>query len=168
MKNILYYVALSMLFPATVLAQQTQGQANYPGNNVTTGEAIVRQLGGFEKANFRDVDISIYQNGNSNNLYLDLKGTGNKITGRQNGNENTLGLSAKTVNSQYWLEQTGNGNILSLTNITSNGINFQVNQTQNYNSLTLDGAGYGQLPSLKIEQSGGMRLSIQSNTFPVK
>jgi hypothetical protein len=168
MKNILYPFAMSLLFPAIVLAQQLQAPANYTGNNVTTGEAIVRQLGGFDKANLRDADISIYQNGNSNNLHLDLKGIGNKITGRQNGNENTLNLRAKTMNSQYWLEQAGNGNVLSLTNITSNGINFQVNQAQNNNSLILDGAGYGQLPSLKIEQSGGMRLSIQSNTFSIK
>jgi len=147
--------------------QENQGSGSLPGNNIPSSEAFIRQVGGSAPGNSTGSEISIFQKGDLNTLNFNIKGTGNSITGRQNGDGNTLSLTTKTNNSNFWLEQNGNYNKLDLGNITGNDIRFQVFQSQHNNSLSLDGLNTT-LPAMKIEQSGGMQISIQSNVFSVK
>ena len=148
-------------------SQENQFSGGRQMNNTLSNEAFVRQLGGATPGNGTGSEISIFQKGDFNKLNFDIKGKGNNITGRQNGDDNTLRLAAKTSNSNFWLEQSGNYNKLDLGNVAGNNIRFQVFQSQNNNSLSLDGLN-STLPAMKIEQSGGMQIGIQSNVFSVK
>ena len=164
-------IAVVLLFTVTVsFAQKNLGNelsGSLQGNNILSSEAFIRQLGGATPGNGTGSEISIFQKGDFNKLNFDIKGKGNNITGRQNGDDNTLRLAAKTSNSNFWLEQSGNYNKLDLGNVAGNNIRFQVFQSQNNNSLSLDGLN-STLPAMKIEQSGGMQIGIQSNVFSVK
>jgi hypothetical protein len=168
MKNIFYYSIVFLLFPAATIAQETNETDSFVGNDSRINEAIVRQISGFEQASLKGRELLFYQSGNYNVLNVSLQGFGNSVVGGQNGNDNNIGLNARTYNSQYWLEQSGDNNQMDLTNIAGTNINFRVAQFENNNSLTIDGGGYQQFSTLKIEQSGGMKIQIQSNVFPLK
>lgn len=168
MKNSIKIAALLFITVTASFAQRMQeNQLSGSLQGAISSEAFVRQLGGSAPGNSTGSEISIFQKGDLNLLNFNIAGSGNSLTGRQNGDGNTLRLTMKTNNSDFWLEQNGNYNKLDLGNITGNGIRFQVFQSQNANSLSLDGSS-GPLPAMKIEQNGGMQLSIQSNVFSVK
>ncbi|MCE7065095.1 hypothetical protein [Dyadobacter sp. CY326] len=168
MKRIQFYIAIVMLFPMGVFAQQGKDPVLFGEDNKAIDEAIVKQIGEFEQGNAKGKDVLFLQKGNQNDLNVTLQGLGNTVLGGQSGNENKIILDARSANSQYWLEQQGDNNIMSLTNVEGNGVNFQVTQYENNNSLLLDGAGNNQMSSLKIEQSGGMKIQIESNIIPFK
>lgn len=151
------------LFPLIYFAMYvvaSYGQESpIPFSGEPSKEAIIRQI--IPSGILSESGVTIFQSGHSNELNFMLKGTGNSATGLQIGNFNDMSLDMDAQNSRFYLEQYGNGNNIDLTNMNGNGINFELTQRQNNNSLVLDGGSH--IPSLKIEQSGGMQLTIQSN-----
>ena len=144
---------------ATSFAQQVQtnSELRLPGDQ--SKEALIRQI--ISSGNTTESPILVTQLGHDNELSFKLTGPENKASGLQIGNYNALYLDVNARSSNYLLQQDGNYNNIELTNMTTDGINFELTQRQNNNSLVLDGGR--SLPSLKIEQSGGMQLTIQTN-----
>jgi|GEM_PF-7016253 len=110
----------------------------------------------------------VIQTGSGNSQNLSTRGIGNQVVASQLGDENTINLDLTGSNNKYLLQQQGSGNTLQMNKITSNNINFQVGQSQDGNSLTLEGSKIGSLQSMKIEQTGGMKLIVESNPIFIK
>ncbi|GAB2766999.1 hypothetical protein GCM10027275_06460 [Rhabdobacter roseus] len=131
-------------------------------------EAIITQLGlTYSGTGSAGSNVALLQSGLDNQSMLNIIGSGNLITTQQVGNNNQLRLDLTGQNNKYDLLQDGNNNLLQLMNTTSSGIQFQVIQRGDGNELTRNGNGLGALPSLKIEQTGGMKLIIETTNFYV-
>ena len=150
------------------VAQNLPRESSFGSFSTTSSlcnEAVITVLGAYAGSGKLGSDVSISQSGNVNEAILNSTGSGNVISASQNGNRNKLSMDFEGINSKYVLDQDGNSNSLNLNKITSTGINFQVFQKDNNNALTIDGTGTGALPALKIEQTGGMKISITTNAF---
>jgi hypothetical protein len=107
----------------------------------------------------------ISQSGSGNNVNYRSAGQ-NKFQANQNGSGNEVNLDLSGGGNEFLFSQQGNNNKALLPNTMSSGKQFELNQTGNGNELTRDGASVGTLPmSMKIEQTGGMRLIITTSTF---
>ena len=159
-------------FPITVSMGQILPKETSFGSFSSTSnlsnEAVITVLGAYAGSGKAGSDASIIQAGSGNSVNLSLAGSGNVVNTSQTGNNNSLNMDFEGANSKYLLDQDGNSNSLNLNKITSTGINFQVIQESNNNGLTIDGAGTAALPSLKIEQTGGMQVNITTNAFFLK
>ena len=171
MKNLASLIIAVFASFNVLFAQPNQKEASfgsYSSSVNLSSEAVFTVLGAYAGSGKAGSDASVVQTGNGNNLNLQLSGSGNVVNAKQTGNSNTLNMDFRGTNSKYVLDQDGNANTMDLNNITSTGINFKVIQKDGGNGLTIDGVGTGALPSLKIEQSGGMKINITSNTFFLK
>lgn len=110
----------------------------------------------------------IIQTGFGNSQNLATKGTGNQVVSSQLCDDNTINLDLVGNNNQYLLQQQGSGNTLQMNKISSNGSNVHVGQSQDGNSLIVEGSKIGTLQSMTIEQTGGMKLIIESNPIFIK
>ncbi|MCE7042640.1 hypothetical protein [Dyadobacter sp. CY312] len=167
MKNFLINLSLSALSLGALHAQQVPGEASFgsfsQSLNSLTDQAKITVISGYSGTGKSGSNANVTQTGNQNILNLNLSGNGNNIVTQQKGDLNTLNMDFNGSNSQYLLSQEGNDNKLQMNNITSNGIDFQVTQKDGGNNLTLEGSGFTPLQSMKIEQTGGMRIIIDSN-----
>lgn len=167
MKTFLITLSLSVLFFHALHAQQVPGEASFGSfaQSLTSlsDQAKISVISGYGGTGKPGTNANVTQTGNHNSLNLHLTGNGNNIVTRQTGDLNALNMDYKGTNSQYLLSQEGNDNKLQMNHITSNGIDFQVTQMDGGNSLTLDGGGFSPLQSMKIEQTGGMKILIESN-----
>jgi opacity protein-like surface antigen len=167
MKNFLIILLLSVLSISALYAQQVSGEATFGSFSQSLSnlpdQAVISVINNYAGTGKPGTHASVIQTGDYNNLNLNLSGSGNNVLTTQIGDMNKLNLDLDGSNSQYVLEQNGNSNQLLMKNIRSNGINFQSSQTGGANTLTLEGGSMGSLQSMKIEQSGGMKLIIESN-----
>jgi hypothetical protein len=167
MKNYLINLSLAALSLGALHAQQVPGEASFGSFSQSlsnlTDQAKIVAIGGYMGTGKPGSNTNVTQTGNQNILNLNVTGNGNNIVTQQNGDLNTLNMDLNGSNSQYLLSQEGNGNKLQMDNIKSNGVDFRVSQKDGSNSLTLDGGGFSPLQSMKIEQTGGMRIIIDSN-----
>ena len=171
MKNLTLLIIAVFTSLNVVFAQPNQKEASfgsYSSSVNLSSEAVFTVLGAYAGSGKAGSDVSVIQTGNGNNSNLKLNGSGNVVNASQTGNSNMINMDFSGTNSKYVLDQDGNSNTINLDNITSTGINFKVIQKTNSNGLTINGVGTGALPSLKIEQSGGMKINITSNTFFLK
>jgi hypothetical protein len=166
MKQIFLTAIMAVLFTSVSLAQQSGKDAlfgsNYPPFNALSAQAKFSILNAFGGTGKSVNETIINQTGNQNTMRLELAGTGNNVTTKQEGSENYLSMEMKGADNLYLLEQNGNSNTLVMNSITSNNVHFQAIQTNDGNSLTLEGNGIGSLQSMKIEQTGGMSIIISS------
>lgn len=169
MKHFISHLTMALLFATTSFAQQVSKDAlfgsDYQSISTLSEQAKFSLLSSFGGTGNPGNATIIQQTGNQNSVTLDLKGSGNNIVTKQEGSENSISMNFKGTNSQYLLEQNGDGNTMVMNNIKSSGTNFQATQTDNGNSLTLEGTSIGSLQSMKIEQTGGMVISISSNPY---
>ena len=171
MKNYWLTIVLSCLSLTSAFAQVISKETSFGSFSTTSNlsnEAVITVLGAYSGSGKSGSDASVIQTGNNNTANLNLTGSGNLVNASQNGNNNSVSMDFDGTNSRYFLDQDGNSNSLNLNKITSSGINFQVIQKDNNNALTIDGKGSGALPSLKIEQTGGMQVNITTNAFFLK
>lgn len=167
MKHYIYSL-LMIVVPATTASAQQSGKdalfgTSYPTVGTLSEQATFSLLSSFGGNGTSGNATFVQQTGNQNTVNLDIQGSGNNVSTKQDGSENSIAMDFKGTNSQYILEQNGNSNTLVLNNIKSAGTNFQAVQSSNDNSLTLEGNGIGALQSMKIEQTGGMVIIINSN-----
>ena len=167
MKKIFLSCAVLLVSTAILYAQQVPGEASFGSfaqslNNLTD-QAKISVISNYGGTGMPGSNANVTQTGNQNNLNLNLRGNGNNIVTSQIGDLNQLNMDFNGSNSQYVLEQNGNSNEMLMKNVKSNGINFQATQTLGGNSLTLEGGSIGSLQSMKIEQTGGMKIIIESN-----
>ena len=152
----------------TLHAQQIQGEASFgsfsQSLHAMQDQAKISVITGYTASGKLGSNTSVVQSGNQNVLNLNIKGNGNDVVTQQIGNGNLLNLDLLGNNSQYLLVQEGNENGLHMNNVTSSGIDFRVQQKNNGNSLTIMG-GVTPLESMKIEQTGGMRIIVESGTL---
>jgi hypothetical protein len=168
-KNIL--ASAAFCFIATIsLAQSTQNEAlfgrQYSSN--LTQQSFNSLLSTQSTIGKAGSEAIVIQTGSGNTQNLTTKGSGNHLVASQVGDENTINMDLAGNNNQYMLQQHGSGNTLQMNKIVSNGISFQVGQSQDGNSLTLEGSKIGSLQSMKIEQTGGMKLIVESNPIFLK
>ncbi len=162
-----YFIFLFGIFMLPANAQ-AQGVNNNFGSYSSSSsdlsqEAIVTQLG--TNSGNLGSQVMLIQNGSNNASYIKVYGEDNLVASFQDGERNNLAVALIGNENNYQLKQTGDDNNLDLDQVRSKNIDFQVNQISNNNELIIKGNSTGELPALKIEQSGGMRLTIQSNTF---
>jgi hypothetical protein len=166
-----FFSLLALFCVTSAVAQKTHQDitpGSFSSSRGLSNEAFYSVLGSFGGTGKIGSDATVIQAGTGNTLNLNLVGSGNVVDTKQTGNDNTLTMDFSGTNSKYVLDQDGDVNTMSLSKVTSNGINFQVSQKNNNNVLTVDGSGTGALPALKIEQTGGMQVTIESNLFYVK
>ncbi|TDE15320.1 hypothetical protein [Dyadobacter psychrotolerans] len=167
MKNFLINLSLSALSLGALHAQQVPGEASFGSSAQSlsnlSDQAKISVISSFGGTGRPGSNANVIQSGNQNSLNLNLTGNGNNIVTSQIGDLNQLNLDLNGSNSQYVLEQSGNSNELQMKNIKSSGINFQSTQKDGGNSLILQGGSIGSLQSMKIEQTGGMKIIIESN-----
>ncbi len=129
----------------------------------SNSEAVIRQeIQGFVPLNAAANYVELQQTGNLNISNIATSGRSLTIMASQSGNGNRIDLDLKGEDSQLFLSQQGNFNNMVLSEIVSNGSAFRASQSNDFNSLEIDGAKSGALPSITIEQRGGMRLIIDS------
>jgi hypothetical protein len=168
MKNFLIVLIPAALCFGTLHAQQIPGEATFGSSSQALSalpdQARISVISSFDGTGKAGSNANVVQTGNQNSLNLNLTGNGNNILTQQLGNGNVLYMDFVGTNSQYVLTQEGNENTLQMNNISSNGVDFRLNQKDGKNNLTLEG-GITPLESMKIEQSGGMRIIIESNAL---
>ncbi|HEV7382459.1 MAG TPA: hypothetical protein VGN64_21840, partial [Dyadobacter sp.] len=167
-KNLLIALIPTALCFGTLHAQQIPGEATFGSFSQSLSAlpdpariTVISTYGGTGKPGS---NANAVQTGNQNTLNLNLTGNGNNIVTSQVGDANMLNMDFVGTNSQYVLTQDGNGNQLQMNNITSNGVDVRISQKDGNNNLTLEG-GITPLESMKIEQTGGMRIIIESNSL---
>ncbi|REA57752.1 hypothetical protein DSL64_22730 [Dyadobacter luteus] len=168
MKNFLIVLIPTALCFGTLHAQQIPGEASFGSISQSLSAlpepAKITVITGYGGTGRPGSNANAVQTGNQNVLNLNLTGNGNNIMTSQVGDGNVLNMDFVGKNSQYLLNQEGNGNQLQMNNITSNGVDVRINQKDGQNNLTFEG-GITPLESMKIEQSGGMRIIIESNAL---
>lgn len=114
------------------------------------------------RAQSSESEIFIGQNGFNNRLGYANSGQDNTVRFNQNGGNNEIELNLSSNNSTVDLTQNGNNNELRLTDIADDGTTQIYSQTGDNNSLVQEGGlGLGAKGvSMRVEQSGGMRLTI--------
>jgi len=161
MKPFLLWI-LTLLGIGRVSAQSDSGLPRLlpTGNNP---EAIIRQeIQDFVPLNMPNNHTEVRQNGNFNMANIATSGNLLTVMVSQSGNLNRMNLDVHGEDSRLTLSQKGDYNQMSLLKLTVGGSDFQATQHDNFNSLEIDGAKSGILPSITIEQRGGMHLIIDS------
>ncbi len=163
------------LFAFTVSSLSVTAQSNDNGleNLIVSGstsEAVIRQeMQRFSPLNAAAGYLDLRQNGSLNTANVTMAGPGLELIAGQNGTGNLLEIDITGISSQLMLTQQGNFNRMILSDIVSEGASFQAHQSGNFNRLEIDGAASGPLPSITIEQTGGMQLIINSPTsYPLR
>lgn len=168
MKKFLIALISTALCSGTLHAQQIPGEASFGSTSQALSalpdQAKISVITGYPGTGRAGSNASVIQTGNQNTLNLSLSGNGNNVLTQQTGDGNVLNMDLVGTNSQYILTQDGNENKLQMNNITSTGVDVRVNQKDGKNNLTIEG-GITSLESMKIEQSGGMRIIIESNAL---
>lgn len=148
---------------ARVSAQDPDNRLRQLLVSENNSEAVIRQeMQGFAPLNAAANYVELQQTGNLNISNIAASGRSLTIMALQAGNGNRIDLDVRGEDSQLVLSQQGNFNNMALSEIVSNGSAFRASQSDNFNSLEIDGAKSGALPSITIEQRGGMRLIIDS------
>lgn len=162
--NLLLLLWIAMLAgTARVSAQDPDNRLRQLLVSENNSEAVIRQeMQGFAPLNAAANYVELQQTGNLNISNIAASGRSLTIMALQAGNGNRIDLDVRGEDSQLVLSQQGNFNNMALSEIVSNGSAFRASQSDNFNSLEIDGAKSGALPSITIEQRGGMRLIIDS------
>lgn len=159
------FVGLILLLPLTGLAQgndRARQEAFLPNRNE---DFFIRQLSVRQLYQSRvqssESEIFIGQNGFNNRLGYTNSGQDNTVRFNQNGNNNEMELNLLSNNTTVELNQNGNNNELRLTDVADDGTTHFYTQTGDNNSLLQEGGLPGAKGvSMRVEQSGGMRLVI--------
>lgn len=147
-------------------AVSAQSRGNSPDglNSYTTHSeaAIYQEMQHFVPVNSTGNLLELIQRGHLNSATVAMTGQGLNVYTSQTGNGNLLEVDVEGESSRLLLSQQGNFNRMVLSKLTGSGADFEALQYDNFNSLEIDGSKSGTLPSITIEQRGGMRLVIDS------
>ncbi|RME93997.1 MAG: hypothetical protein D6772_15255 [Bacteroidetes bacterium] len=139
---------------------------------VGEGSAVrLRQIGEFNEVLIEQTSqqtLLAQQQGNYNMIEVQLSGDANLVTAQQEGNHNNYELHLEGTDNRLQVVQDGEYNNLIQDFKRVEGLQIDVQQTGNGNSLemTESDAGPMVLP-LRIEQTGGMQLIISNQTTPI-
>lgn len=168
MKVVSFLLAFGLLAGRSAAQSATDSEAFWGGTlplTVTERQAVLTGQA-FEAAD----QVTLRQRGSGNQAsYQHSGGRGNRVTMTQEGDDNRLHLSVDGSQNEYWLEQRGNANDLQLNGLRGDGLNLSVRQAGNHNGLTLSRDALegtvGTVGPIRIEQSGGMRVTVTSSYF---
>ncbi len=150
-------------FTGTVDAQSRDNSPDGLNNYRTPSEAaIYQEMQRFVPVNSTGNLLELTQRGHLNSAAVAMTGQGLGIAASQIGTGNLMEVSLEGANSRLLLSQQGNFNNMILSKLAGSESDFQALQYDNFNSLEIDGAKSGALPSITIEQRGGMHLIIDS------
>jgi len=163
-KTLLFLLWITTLSGAArVSAQGSDNRLQQLLVSENNSEAVIRQeIQGFAPLNAAANYVELQQTGNLNISNIAASGRSLAIMASQSGNGNRIDLDLAGEDSQLFLSQQGNFNSMVLSEVVSNGSVFRASQSNDFNSLEIDGSKSGSLPSITIEQKGGMRLIIDS------
>lgn len=159
------FLVLVLLVPTSVFGQgkdRVRQESFLPNRNE---DFFIRQLSVRQLYQSRtqssESEIFIGQNGFNNQLSYANSGQDNTVRFNQNGNNNDIELNLLSNNTTVDLNQNGNNNELRLTDVADDGTTHLYTQNGNNNSLIQEGGLTGAKGvSMRVEQSGGMRLVI--------
>ncbi len=130
--------------------------------NAQSEAVIYQEMQRFVPVNSTGNLLELIQRGHLNSATVTMNGQALSIAASQTGTGNLLEVSLQGENSRLLLSQQGNFNNMILSKLAGGDADFQALQYDNFNSLEIDGSKSGPLPSITIEQRGGMRLIIDS------
>lgn len=169
MKTASFFLTLSLLAGRAFAQSVTDSEAFWGGTLPLT--VLERQAVLTGQVNQAADQVTLQQRGSGNQARYQNTGggQGNRATLTQEGDDNRLSLSVNGSRNEYLLEQRGNANDLQLNGLRGDNLNLSVRQAGNHNGLTLssdalEGVG-GAVGPIRIEQSGGMRVTVTSSYF---
>ncbi|MDF7822195.1 hypothetical protein P1X15_31565 [Runella sp. MFBS21] len=161
-----FFLSLVFALPILAQAQSEASWSDFIKNNTPTDKQTavlgLNQLGSVPSTPAAQNEFHILQNGNNNNFSVSTSGTGSIINTYQQGSGNNMDVNLVGSNGGASLTQVGSGNSLLLSN-NINQSNLEVTQIGNNNGLISSGTITPTILPLKIEQSGGMQISITHN-----
>ncbi|MFN4145641.1 MAG: hypothetical protein ACK4GN_07440 [Runella sp.] len=152
------------IIPTLLKAQSEVSWSDIIGNDPTDKETVVL---GLSQVTFSNVPISqngfsIFQIGNSNTVSINALGQGIGVSVLQEGNANITDLTLSGTNGNVGLLQLGNNNTIQMSSEISQA-NLEVVQMGDNNGLVSGGSVPSTIMPIRIEQSGGMQVSIVHN-----
>lgn len=159
------FLGLLLLFPLLGFGQGSDRARREVFQSSRNEDFFIRQLSVRELYQSRtqssQSEIFIGQNGFNNRLTYANSGQDNTVRFNQDGANNEMDLNLLSNNTTVGLTQNGNNNELRLTDIADDGTTHIYTQTGDNNSLIQEGGLTGAKGvSMRVEQSGGMRLII--------
>ena len=167
MKNLV--IAFFALLPFLGQAQQEASWTSLllPSTTQRISDDAVRQLNLDQSAFSINVSqkegLSVYVNGSFNRLTVSNQNSNGQVQLVQNGNGNTMNVSTGGNENKLVLSQNGDNNNLDMMLLYGDGLQMQVKQTGSDNGLTSVGTPSVYATPIRIEQSGGMKISITQN-----
>ncbi|MBO0935283.1 hypothetical protein J2I47_01855 [Fibrella sp. HMF5335] len=110
-------------------------------------------------------ELTLVQTGQLNQLQVQQTGRANAIRITQHGQNNTLDLDLTGSNNRYAFAQQGDNNLTQWRASQNNG-QVDVIQRGNNNQLIQESSGLATGVSLRIEQTGGMRVLLKNGHTP--
>ena len=167
MKNLIvvFFALLSYVGQAQSEASWTSLLSNSTTRSIS--DAAVGQLNLDQSAFLADLSqkegVSLYVNGSFNNITVSNQGTNSKVRAVQNGSRNAMNINAAGNDNKLSLSQNGDNNNLNMMLLFGDGLQMQVQQMGNSNGITSVGTPSVYATPIRIEQSGGMQISITQN-----
>lgn len=151
------FLAIGSLLTYSAQAQQLRGSSELAilsQSNVGTRDFLN------SAASVQQNQTTTLQRGTGNQVFLNPQQGENDIRLIQNGNFNAIDAQLLGENSRVQLFQQGDRNILDIRNVQTTNNTLQVMQRGDNNELVDYGSGLLNR-SIRIEQSGGMKLIVQ-------
>ena len=169
MKNLI--IALFVVLPFLGQAQQESSWTSLllPSTTQRISDDAVRQLNldqsqsAFMANVSQKEGLSVYVNGSFNRLTVSNQSSNSQVQLVQNGNGNNMNVSTGGSENKLALSQSGDNNNLNMMLLYGDGLQMQVKQTGSDNGLTSVGTPLIYATPIRIEQSGGMKISITQN-----
>lgn len=151
------FLAIGCLLTYSAQAQQLRGSSELAilsQSNVGTRDFMN------SAASVQQNQTTTLQRGTGNQVFLNPQQGESDIRLIQNGNFNAIDAQLLGENSRVQLFQQGDRNILDIRNVQTTNNTLQVMQRGDNNELVDYGSGLLNR-SIRIEQSGGMKLIVQ-------
>ncbi|RYZ18856.1 MAG: hypothetical protein EOP49_49120 [Sphingobacteriales bacterium] len=107
-------------------------------------------------------ELILIQTGQLNEVQYRETGSNNRVRVQQQGVQNSLDLDLSGNDNQYSIAQKGNQNRFQWGAVQQDGVQLEVSQRGNNNQLIREGSATAAGVPMRIEQTGGIQLSIRN------
>lgn len=107
-------------------------------------------------------ELILIQTGQLNDVQYRETGSNNRVRVQQQGAQNSLDLDLSGDDNQYSIAQKGNQNRFQWGAVQQDGVQLEVSQRGNNNQLIREGSATAGGVVMRIEQTGGIQLSIRN------
>ena len=107
-------------------------------------------------------ELILIQTGRLNDVQYRETGSNNRVRVQQQGAQNSLDLDLSGNDNQYSIAQKGNQNRFQWGAVQQDGVQLDVSQRGNNNQLIREGSAMAAGVPMRIEQTGGIQLTIRN------